>query len=106
MAPDEPVTPDELEHRHTLATATARYDELRMRDALAPLSAEPLTHDETLELLALSEVVVRKIGHGRQTMVHTARTAGASWTEIGDALGTTKQSAWESHRRWSDRRSP
>jgi uncharacterized NAD(P)/FAD-binding protein YdhS len=27
--------------------------------------------------------------------VRRAREAGCSWTEVGDALGTSKQSAWE-----------
>jgi hypothetical protein len=27
--------------------------------------------------------------------VHQARAAGCSWTEVGDALGTSKQAAWE-----------
>jgi uncharacterized NAD(P)/FAD-binding protein YdhS len=27
--------------------------------------------------------------------VHKAREAGHSWTEIGDALGVTKQTAWQ-----------
>jgi hypothetical protein len=27
--------------------------------------------------------------------VARARARGASWTDIGDALGTTKQAAWE-----------
>ena len=98
------VTPDELERRHTLITATQRYDELRMRDAFAtvhPGLAEPaLTRDETLEMLALSEVVARKAGYGRQAIVRAARAAGASWTQIGAALGTTKQAAWEAHQRW------
>jgi hypothetical protein len=99
-------SPDELERKHTLSTATGRYDELRMRDALAAMSvdsdgnAPPLDRDETLEMLALSEVVIRKAGYGRQAMVRSARTAGASWTQIGAALGTTKQAAWEAHNRW------
>ena len=29
--------PEDLEAQHTLSTATARYDELRMRDALAAM---------------------------------------------------------------------
>jgi hypothetical protein len=98
------ITPDELEQRHTLTTATNRYDALRMRDALAAMDPdeEPaLTAEETLEMLALSEVIIRKAGYGRQAMIRTARTAGASWTRIGAALGTTKQAAWESHQRWS-----
>jgi hypothetical protein len=53
-----------------------------------------------LEMLALSEVVARKAGYGRQAMVRSARAAGASWTQIGVALGTSKQAAWESHTRW------
>jgi hypothetical protein len=95
--------PDELERQHTLSTATTRYDELRMRDALAAVTGDaqsPLSREEVLELLALSEVVIRKAGYGRQTMVRSARTAGASWAQIGAALGTTKQAAWEAHNRW------
>jgi hypothetical protein len=51
-------------------------------------------------MLALSEVVIRKAGYGRQAMVRSARAAGASWTQIGAALGTSKQAAWETHQRW------
>jgi len=63
------TTPASLERQHTLATAVARYDELRMRDLLAPgaddLPAEeqpepgPLSQQEALELLALSEIIAR-----------------------------------------------
>ena len=60
----------------------------------------PLSSAEVLELLALSEVVIRKAGYGRQTMVRSARAAGASWTQIGAALGSSKQAAWEAHNRW------
>ena len=97
------ATPDELEQQHTLSTATTRYDELRMREALASMTDggdEALTREETLELLALSEVVIRKAGYGRQPMVRSARAAGASWNQIGAALGTSKQAAWETHNRW------
>jgi hypothetical protein len=98
------TSPDELECQHTLSTATTRYDELRMRDALASMHEHGdgnfLTTAETLEMLALSEVVVRKAGYGRQAMVRSARAAGASWTQIGNALGSSKQAAWEAHNRW------
>ncbi|MBM2619135.1 hypothetical protein JIG36_26630 [Actinoplanes sp. LDG1-06] len=99
------TSPDDLERQHTLSTATTRYDELRMRDALAAVAGEhgmPLTQAEALEMLALSEVVTRKAGYGRQSMVRAARDAGASWTQIGAALGTTKQSAWEAYNRWAE----
>jgi hypothetical protein len=100
------TSPDELERQHTLSTATTRYDELRMRDALAAMSggrdrdAAGLSRDEALEMIALSEVVIRKAGYGRQAMVRAARGAGATWTQIGAALGSSKQAAWESHNRW------
>ncbi len=98
------TSPDELEQQHTLSTATTRYDELRMRDALAAMgdegAAPPLSRDEALEMLALSEVVIRKAGYGRQAMVRSARATGASWTRIGAALGSSKQAAWEAHHRW------
>jgi hypothetical protein len=99
-------SPDELEQQHTLSTATTRYDELRMRDALASMNGEKdgngagLSRPEALEMLALSEVVIRKAGYGRQAMVRAARGAGASWTQIGTALGSSKQAAWEAHNRW------
>src|SRR3982751_3187833 len=95
-------SPDELERRHTLSTATTRYDELRMREALASMDphgeAPPLTREESLELLALSEVVIRKAGYGRQAMVRTAREAGASWTQIGAALGSRQQAPPGAHK--------
>jgi hypothetical protein len=105
------TTPDAIELQFTLLTAVARYEQLRTRDALAPPGVEPddrdpqatpLTRDEALELLALSEVIVRKAGYGRQLGVRTARAAGASWSQVGAALGTSKQSAWETHLRWVD----
>ncbi|MEV7968737.1 hypothetical protein AB0O34_22540 [Sphaerisporangium sp. NPDC088356] len=111
-------TPDELERRFTLLTAAARYDALRARDALASPAdendpeltppdpgAEPLARGETLELLALGEVIARKAGYGRQLSVRSARRAGASWSQIGAALGTSKQAAWEAHSRWIDEQS-
>ncbi|MEJ3750027.1 hypothetical protein WEI85_43035 [Actinomycetes bacterium KLBMP 9797] len=97
------MSPDELERRFTLLTAVARYDELRARDAFASPDdpdEQPLSRHEALELLALSEVIARKAGYGRQFAVRTARAAGASWSEIGAALGTGKEAASEAHTRW------
>ena len=105
------VSPDELERDVTLQTAVARYEALRMRESLAGIvdPVEPdamderrLSRGEVLELLALAEVITRKVGYGRQLSVRGARQAGASWSEIGRALGTSKQSAWEAHSRWID----
>ena len=105
------VSPDALDTQLTLRTAVARFDELRTRHSLAestdlgdePGMGEPaLSKTEVLEMLALGEVIARKAGYGRQLGVRSARTAGASWSEIGQALSTSKQSAWESHTRWID----
>ncbi|WP_331735153.1 hypothetical protein OG379_40215 (plasmid) [Streptomyces sp. NBC_01166] len=108
-------TLDDLERRFTLLTAVARYDALRTRDALAaPLDEDdaataspdpaevPLRRSEALEMLALGEVIARKAAYGRQLSVRSARQAGASWSQIGAALGTSKQAAWEAHNRWID----
>jgi hypothetical protein len=112
-------TPDSLEREFTLRTAVSRYDDLRSHDALAATAEEmtsessthqvdldagpaPLLKQEALEMLALSEVIIRKASYGRQLGVRSARVAGASWSQIGDALGTSKQSAWEAHMRWID----
>ena len=91
-----------LEKELTLTAAVARFEDLRLRDSLAE---PPLTQAESLELLALGEVIARKSGYGRQLTVRSARAAGASWAEIGSALGTTRQSAWEAHQRWIDAQS-
>lgn len=92
----------------TLRVAVARYDELRLRDSLSSdpdgeevgPAARRLSRAEALELLALGEVIARKAAYGRQLAVRTARAAGASWSQIGLALGASKQSAWEAHTRW------
>jgi hypothetical protein len=106
------VRPDELDTQLTMRTAVARYERLREREAVADDSLEEgedlsseggsLTQGQALELLALSEVIARKAAYGRQLTVRTARRAGASWSAIGEALGTTKQAAWEAHTRWID----
>lgn len=101
-------TPEDLERRFTLVTAVARYDVLRTHDALAApgdddeAGPDPLTRGEALEMLALGEAIARKAAYGRQLSVRSARRAGASWAQIGAALGTSKQAAWEAHSRWID----
>jgi hypothetical protein len=105
------TSPEEIERRHTLRTAVARYEELRAREMLADSAdgvspdvaeGERLPEAEVLELLALSEVIARKAGYGQQLAVRTARAAGASWAAIARALGVSKQAAWADHTRWID----
>lgn len=102
-------TPEGLDGQFTLRTAAIRFDELRGREALASFAEDvsgatplPLGCTEALELLALSEVLARKAHYGRQLSVRTARAAGASWSQIGAALGISKQAAWEAHGQWID----
>lgn len=96
------TTPQSIESQHTLVTAVARLEELRIRESLAGSDTDQPDRNELLELLALSEVVARKAAYGRQLTVRAAREAGASWAQIGAALGTSKQAAWEGHTRWID----
>jgi hypothetical protein len=102
------MTPDLLERELTLRTAVARFDQLRSRADLMDDDPDEtdvvdrLTPAQALELLALGEVIARKAGYGRQLDVRLARAVGGSWSQIGAALGTSKQAAWESHTRWID----
>ena len=112
-------TPEGLEREHTLTTAVVRYTELRGREAFASTAAEmaadaagprgmpkvsllAIDREESLEMLALGEAIARKAAYGQQLGIRSARRAGASWAQIGAALGISKQSAWEAHTRWID----
>lgn len=53
------------------------------------LSDEPL---DALRELALSEVELDEL---RWNKIAAARDAGASWAQVGEALGVSRQSAWE-----------
>jgi hypothetical protein len=54
------------------------------------LPQDPLS---ALRVLTQSEHELERI---RREQVIAARATGASWQQIGDALGVTRQSAWES----------
>ncbi len=53
------------------------------------LPVDPL---EALRVLADSELELSRL---RRERVVAARAAGASWQQVGDALGISRQSAWE-----------
>lgn len=52
------------------------------------------TEHSQAALAALANSRGRPDASARVDQVRAARTAGASWTQVGDALGMTKQGAW------------
>lgn len=53
---------------------------------------------ETLDALHKIDTKLEALDADRDAVITAARRAGATWTQIGEALGTTKQSAWERYR--------
>jgi hypothetical protein len=106
------ITPEALEPEFTLTTAATRLDFLSRRDngettlntvrdvddenGWASFRDTSLDTYEALELLALGEVISRK-AHGSQLIgIRAALRGGATWEQIGEALGVPPDFAWES----------
>jgi hypothetical protein len=106
------ITPDALEHEFSLPTAATRLDFLSRRDngdtALNTVAEDDenswlgfaaaetsLDLHESLELLALGEVVARKAHDSRLIGIRAALRGGASWDDVAGALGVTPQQAWD-----------
>ena len=106
------ITPEALEQEFSLTTAATRLDFLSRRDngdtALNTVqqdedrnwlglaaSETSLDVHESLELLALGEVVARKAHDSRLVGVRAALRGGAGWEEIAEALGSSPQEAWD-----------
>jgi hypothetical protein len=55
------------------------------------------TSSDVHPLVGLAALVYNaaRLDDGISLMVQKTRDAGASWTQIGDVLGITKQAAWE-----------
>ncbi|HEX8928928.1 MAG TPA: hypothetical protein VGA45_08455 [Actinomycetota bacterium] len=105
------ITPDALEHE-SLSTAANRLDFLSRRDTggaelntvvavdeddWSPIAGggTSLDVEESLELLALGEVVSRKAHGSRLAGMRAALRGGAGWDEIGAALGVSPAQAWD-----------
>jgi len=58
---------------------------------------------EVLEMVGPMTAVLSMV---QVDAVRDARTDGASWEAIGEAMGTTRQGAWNFARRWLDQRLP
>jgi hypothetical protein len=108
------ITPETLEDEFTLTTAATRLDFLSRRDSGETtlntvveadaddwssfrLAETSLDVAESLELLALVELVGRKARRSRLVGIRAALRGGADWPEIADALGMTPQQAWDSY---------
>src|SRR3954471_7392590 len=107
------ITPETLEQEFSLPTAATRLDFLSRRDngdtalntvrdddgddwaALRAAAETQLDVQESLELLALGEVVARKAHGSRLIGIRAALRGGASWDEVADALSVTPQQAWD-----------
>ncbi len=105
------ITPDALEREFSLTTAATRLDFLSRRDngdtalnSVAQVddnwlafaaSQTSLDLPESLELLALGEVVARKAHDSRLIGIRAALRGGADWEQISAALGATPQEAWD-----------
>jgi hypothetical protein len=105
------ITPEALEREFSLPTAATRLDFLSRRDngdtALNTVVQEEdswlgfadtqtsLDLHESLELLALGEVVARKAHGSRLIGIRAALRGGAGWDQIAAALGGTPQEAWD-----------
>ena len=77
----------------TVWTLTRRQVILTCMSAIVVPDALPQEPLAALRVLTDSEHELERI---RREQVIAARSAGASWQQIGDALGVTRQSAWES----------
>ncbi|WP_142024849.1 hypothetical protein [Blastococcus colisei] len=107
------ITPEVLEAEFSLTTAATRLDFLSRRDSgntalntvrdrgeddwatsLKDVDTSLDTY-EALELLALGEVVARKAHDSQLIGIRAALRGGAGWEEIGAALGTTPDAAYD-----------
>jgi hypothetical protein len=107
------ITPEALEAEFSLPTAATRLDFLSRRDngntalntvrdraeddwarSLKDIDTSLDTY-EALELLALGEVVARKAHDSQLIGIRAALRGGAGWDQIGSALGTTPDAAYD-----------
>jgi hypothetical protein len=109
------ITPEALAEEFTLPTAATRLDFLSRRDngdttlntvreddgdnwaALLDTADTQLDVHESLELLALGEVVARKAHDSRLIGIRAALRGGATWDDVAAALGVSPQQAWDTY---------
>lgn len=77
--------------------APPRAPYLRASPDAAAMAGKP--SDEVLELIASRSGAAKGADQNVKELVAFVRARGVSWTRIGEALGVTRQAAWE---RYSD----
>jgi hypothetical protein len=114
------ITPQALEQEFSLQTAATRLDFLSRRDSGATTLNTVSDRDdddwssllqddtsldvpESLELLALGEVISRKAHDSQLVGFRAALRGGASWEQIAAALDVTPDEAWAAYHRAIER---
>jgi hypothetical protein len=114
------ITPQALEQEFSLQTAATRLDFLSRRDSGATTlntvsdrddddwsslleDSTSLDVPESLELLALGEVISRKAHDSQLVGFRAALRGGASWEQIAAALDVTPDEAWAAYHRAIER---
>jgi hypothetical protein len=114
------ITPGDLEQEFSLTTAVTRLDFLSRRDSGATTlntaadvhaddweslkdTATSLDVPESLELLALGEVVARKAHDSQLVGFRAALRGGATWDQVAAALDVSPAEAWALFQRLIER---
>jgi len=114
------ITPEALEQEFSLTTAVTRLDFLSRRDSGATTlntaaavdeddwssikdAVTSLDVSESLERLALGEVVTRKARDSQRVGFRAALRGGATWDQIAAALAVTPAEAWSTFQRLIER---
>ncbi|PWW23544.1 hypothetical protein JD79_02719 [Geodermatophilus normandii] len=114
------ITPQALEQEFSLQTAATRLDFLSRRDSGATTlntvadrddddwssllqDSTSLDVPESLELLALGEVISRKAHDSQLVGFRAALRGGATWEQIAAALDVTPDEAWAAFHRSIER---
>jgi hypothetical protein len=100
--PDVLMRWQELEQRDAMARSIATLQargEWNDDRSLDPADYPPLTMAEHLELLALGEVAARRFRH--PAAIHQGVMAGATWSQIADAVGSDPQQTRDRYLQWA-----
>lgn len=85
----------DIDHRAIADAVAAMAPTTVLGDGAVDLA----TGAELLEMVAVSSTVYGAARLAVETSVGAARRGGCTWTEIGDALGVTRQAAFQRYGR-------